>query len=276
MPEGPEIRRAADSIEQVLKGQRIEAVQFTQQPLVKHHKTLRGKKVLAVETRGKALLTHFEQGWSIYSHNQLYGVWHVMPRGELPTTKRILRLALHTKDHSALLYSASDISVWHTADLGVHHFLRKLGPDILNPSLTASAIAKRLMETPFAGRSLAALYLDQGFLAGVGNYLRSEILFAAGLNPLRCPRELTAAERARLGRQTLGVTQRSYKTGGVTLPAKQFRELTDQNVSFQRARFAVFGREGKPCHSCGKKVQRRDASARRLYYCESCQPAVKG
>lgn len=271
MPEGPEIRRAADTIEQVLKGQRIEQLKFTQRPLVKHQKTLIGKKVVAVETRGKALLTHFDHGWSIYSHNQLYGVWHVMPRGELPTTQRILRLALHTEDHSALLYSASDISVWHTADLGEHHFLRKLGPDILNPSLTASAIARRLMEKPFAGRSLAALYLDQGFLAGVGNYLRSEIIFAAGLDPLSCPRELSAAQRARLGRQTLAVTRRSYKTGGVTLPAKQYRELTDQGLSFQRSRFAVFGREGKPCHSCGKKVKRSDASARRLYYCVKCQ-----
>ena len=274
MPEGPEIRRAADAIEKVLKGERIEKVQFTQRPLLKHQKTLSGKKVLGVETRGKALLTHFEHGWSIYSHNQLYGVWQVVPRGEWPTTKRQLRLALHTSKHSALLYSATDISVWRSADLGEHHFLRKLGPDILNPALTAAAIAQRMMEKPFAGRSLAALYLDQGFLAGVGNYLRSEILFAAGLDPLSCPRQLSATQRARLARQTLAVSQRSYKSGGVTLTAKQYRWLTGEGLSFQRARFAVFGRADKPCHSCGNKVKRRDVGARRLYYCSSCQAVI--
>ena len=27
--------------------------------------------------KGKALLTHFDHGWTLYSHNQLYGVWRI-------------------------------------------------------------------------------------------------------------------------------------------------------------------------------------------------------
>ena len=39
---------------------------------------------------------------------------------------------------------------------------------------------------------LTALYLDQSFVAGIGNYLRSEILFNAGLNPFEAQRFVTA------------------------------------------------------------------------------------
>ena len=103
MPEGPEIRRAADKIEAVLRHKTVERLEFGLKPLKRFAKPLRGSKVLALETRGKALLTHFDSGDTIYSHNQLYGVWHVVKRGKLPETNRQLRLAIHTDQHSALL-----------------------------------------------------------------------------------------------------------------------------------------------------------------------------
>ena len=61
-------------------------------------------------------------------------------------------------------------------------FLVVWGPDILDPSLTPQTIVERLTSTRFQNQSLGKLYLDQRFLAGVGNYLRSEILFRAGVN----------------------------------------------------------------------------------------------
>lgn len=93
MPEGPEIRRAADKIEAVLKNKTVEKIEFGLPPLKKFVKPLKGSNVLALETRGKALLTHFDSGFTIYSHNQLYGVWRVVKRDKLPKTNRQLRLA---------------------------------------------------------------------------------------------------------------------------------------------------------------------------------------
>ncbi len=91
MPEGPEIRRAADKIEAVLKDKTVEKVEFGLQPLKKFAKSLKGTTVLSLETRGKALLTHFDSGLTIYSHNQLYGIWKVVKRDKLPNTNRQLR-----------------------------------------------------------------------------------------------------------------------------------------------------------------------------------------
>jgi len=153
MPEGPEIRLAADKIEAVLKDKPAERIEFGLAPLKRFTKPLTGSTVLSLETRGKALLTHFNSGYTIYSHNQLYGVWRVVKRDKLPKTNRQLRLAIHTEEHSALLYSASDISVWKTEKIEEHPFLQRIGPDILNPNLTWREVAERLQSKAFSGRA---------------------------------------------------------------------------------------------------------------------------
>ncbi|MEO1081340.1 MAG: endonuclease VIII [Pseudomonadota bacterium] len=273
MPEGPEIRRAADRIAKVLVDNTIEDVQFAFPQLQHFSEVLGGQRVIDVETRGKALLTHFDNDYSIYSHNQLYGVWKIARRGKMPATKRSLRLALHTATHSALLFSASDISVWARDELGMHPFLARIGPDLLSRDLNWKAIAARLEEPRFCGRSLAALYLDQHFLAGSGNYLRSEILFCAGLHPLRRPAELSRGKRGRLARETLEVTQRSYATAGITLTPRLAARLARSVKGFERRRFFVFARDGKPCYRCGSRVKKGTMGSRRIYWCPECQEA---
>lgn len=273
MPEGPEIRRAADRIAAVLEGHSVDTVQFGLPRLQGYAERLRGHRVARVETRGKAMLIHFEHGWSIYSHNQLYGVWRVRAGHTLPHSTRSLRLLLQTSSASALLYSASDISVWPTEELALHPFLARLGPDIMDTGLAWREVAARLQAPGFTGRSLAALYLDQRFLAGVGNYLRSEILFAAGVCPLRRASTLGVGERGRLARLTLEISRRSYRTGGVTLSASLARSLEKTGVPWQQRRFAVFGRDGLPCYRCGGAIARGESNSRRLYGCAGCQPA---
>ena len=97
MPEGPEIRRAADCVHRQLAGRRLDHAWFAFPDLAGEAASLIGREVMTVDSWGKALLTRFDDGRVIYSHNQLYGVWRVVRRGKLPSTRRSLRLALHTK-----------------------------------------------------------------------------------------------------------------------------------------------------------------------------------
>ena len=272
MPEGPEIRRAADQVEQVLKGHIAQAVQFGLPHLKQYEKSLTGPSVLGIETRGKAMLTHFDHGLSIYSHNQLYGVWRVVKRGHLPNTRRQLRLAIHTHQHSALLYSASDISVWQTTDIDQHPFLARIGPDILSAKLTWREVVGRLQSKTFCNRALSSVYLDQAFLAGLGNYLRSEILFIAGTHPAKKARELTRGELGKLDRSTIAAAHRSYQLGGVTLPERQHKALSQTGLTHGKARFFVFARASQRCRVCKAKIQRESANSRRIYICARCQP----
>lgn len=268
MPEGPEIRLAADRIARVLEGEVVEAVEFAFPELKPFEKQLQGQVVDRVDTRGKAMLTRFEGGLTLYSHNQLYGRWFTAQRGELPATSRSLRVALHTAARSALLYSASDVEVLDAEGLSAHPFLNRLGPDLLDPALEAGELAERLRSDRFRRRSLASLLLDQSFLAGLGNYLRSEILFCAGLDPMRRPGDLDEDTCRRLADVSLELGWRSYRTRGITLDEQQRARLPKGG---RRKRFWVFARAGQRCYRCGTSIVKEVRGSRRLYRCPTCQ-----
>lgn len=271
MPEGPEIRLAADKLARVLVGHDVVGVEFHLMRLRRFEKRLTGSTVTAVDTRGKAMLTRFDNGLTLYSHNQLYGKWFTMRRPRHPKTTRQLRVALHTTTHSALLYSASDIEVLAERDLKKHPFLCRVGPDILDLELTADDIADRLGSTTFRNRALGGLYLDQAFLAGIGNYLRSEILWAARVDPGLKPSQLDGTELRAIATETLAISRRSYRSRGITATSQQVKERKTLGLGYQQYRFQVFGREGLGCYACGATIERRTMGSRNLFVCPRCQ-----
>ena len=272
MPEGPEIRLAADRIAKVLVGKPLDEVWFAFPALKVFEDRLSDARVTAIDTRGKAMLTRFDNDLTLYSHNQLYGRWYTARRDKPPKTSRSLRVALHTDTHSALLYSASDIEILTPEAEREHPFLSRVGPDILDPELTIDSVADRLDDARFRKRSLGSLYLDQAFLAGNGNYLRSEILFCAGEHAGSRPADLDAGSRRRVARETLSISRRSYRTRGVTVPDSMARGLKAAGQTYQRYRFWVFGRDGRPCRHCDTTIERVDVGSRGYFYCPSCQP----
>lgn len=87
MPEGPEIRRAADALSDAIAGLSIDHVRLPYHRLRPFGPRFRGQRITTFRTHGKALLTNFDNGWTIYSHNQLYGLWQVA-RPKRSTTAR--------------------------------------------------------------------------------------------------------------------------------------------------------------------------------------------
>ena len=160
-------------------------------------------------------------------------------------------------------------SYYHTYKTGA--FLKKIGPDIMDTRLSWRDVATRLREPRFARKELAALYLDQAFLAGNGNYLRSEIIHDARLHPRARPSDLTRGELGRLARSTLVLSRRSYETGGITLAPRLSQSLKRQGLSRKWRRFYVFGRADYPCYHCGEMILREEVGSRRLYHCPGCQ-----
>ena len=275
MPEGPEIRLAADEVERALVDREVTAVGFAFERLKPFEKKLAGRAVTAVGTRGKAILTRFDNGLVIYSHNQLYGRWYVCRRGQMPNTGRQLRLAIHNREFSALLYSASEIEVLHADELDDHPFLARIGPDILSDAPDADCLVERLISKRFRKRQFAGLLLDQGFVAGLGNYLRAEILTVARLHPLARPADCSGAQLRRLAKTILELTRRSYRTRGIVNPPATVKRLRAQGLSRREEyRFNTYGRAGMPCFRCGSSIELNHAGGRKMYFCPGCQGAA--
>ena len=90
MPEGPEIRRAADRLRDALQGELARQVWFGLPQLKPFEAQLSEAVVEGVESRGKAMLILFDNQLILYSHNQLYGRWYTLPAGQYPQTRRSL------------------------------------------------------------------------------------------------------------------------------------------------------------------------------------------
>ncbi|MGP6134498.1 endonuclease VIII [Enterobacter chuandaensis] len=262
MPEGPEIRRAADSLEAAIKGKPLTDVWFAFPQLKPYESQLVGQTVTRIETRGKALLTHFSHNLTLYSHNQLYGVWRVVDADEQPQTTRVLRVRLQTAEKAILLYSASDIEMLTPEQLLTHPFLQRVGPDVLDMRLTASDVKARLLSPTFRNRQFSGLFLDQAFLAGLGNYLRVEILWEVGLAPQHKASQLSDEQLEALSHALLDIPRLSYNTRGVVDENKHHGALF---------RFKVFHRAGKKCERCGGVIEKTTLSSRPFYWCPYCQ-----
>ena len=267
MPEGPEIWRAADKISQAITGKEIKKVFFAFDELKQFEDSLKGKIVKSVTPRGKAIITSFDNDLNLYSHNQLYGKWMISANGTEPKTNRTLRVAIHTSDKSAFLYSASEIEILADDEIEDHSYIKKLGPDVVHPKTSYEEVLERYQSETFRNRKLSTLLLDQGFLSGVGNYLRSEILFCSGVDPEFRPKDCNEEQIKALANNSLDLSRRSYETGGLTTPDSLVKALKEEGASKRQYRHYAYGRAGKPCYKCGKEIQVMETGGRKVYYC---------
>ncbi|MEL7834549.1 endonuclease VIII [Fodinibius sp. Rm-B-1B1-1] len=271
MPEGPEIWRTADSLTNALKDKPIHELFFAFDELKDYESKLKGQSVLNVEARGKALLTFFDTGKVMYSHNQLYGKWMVSNANEEPDTNRSLRVAIHNGEKSAYLYSASEIEMLDREEVGEHPYIKKLGPDVLHPDTTYQDVLGQFTSDEFKNRKLTTLLLDQGFVSGIGNYLRSEIMFYAKVDPRKKLREYSDEEKEALAEATYKLTTRSYETGGITNDQKIVEALKRENASYDEYRHFVYKRTDDRCHKCGSIIEEDKTGGRKIYFCPRCQ-----
>lgn len=262
MPEGPEIRRAADALVAAVVGEPLTRVWFAFPALKSYETELTGQVIEKLETRGKALLTFFSNGRILYTHNQLYGLWRVVDAGVTPDTTRDLRIRLETQRRAILLYSASDIAILTAEALATHPFLQRIGPDVLDMRVTPDQVYARLLSDRFHRRRLSGLLLDQAFLAGLGNYLRAEILWHAALSPQHNASTLDAVQLIALSDALLSLPRLSYHTRGT---------VDDNHHHGALFRFKVFDREGEPCERCGYPIVRTLLSSRPFFWCPHCQ-----
>ncbi len=267
MPEGPEIFLAAHAVHEAVAEQPC-TVKLLYPQIAAKTRSLRGIQVRRVHARSKAMLTEFANGAVLYSHNQLYGEWVVHKACE-PLLKKQVRLVITTAKHQAVLYSATDFAWLRAGEEDAHPYIAKLGPEVLSADVSAAQIASRLAQFP--RRVIADALLDQHVLAGLGNYLRADILLVARINPLRKIASLTPQELLRIGKTSKLLTQRSVQRRGVVRPWAIYQATRKAGANFEQARFYAFDREDEPCWECATPIARITHSGRGQFYCPACQ-----
>jgi formamidopyrimidine-DNA glycosylase len=297
MPEGPEVRRAADRLHAALAGRPIRAVGARTKDakawLKEHEDELVGRRVERVGAHGKHLLGAIEGGYFFHSHFLMWGRWLVCEPGDeaVASRDRRERARIVTDDAAALLYSAPKFDVGPGDPYDALPWLRRLGPDVLDEPFDADAFFDRLDAEP--DRTIGAALLDQTVAAGIGNYLRAEILWACRIDPWRRVGELDGAERDCLGDTVPLLCRRAYEHGGRTATeADQAAMKADRDLRYSpfakdfNTRHGVFRRTNLPCLRCDDYVRQKHQRTREwtddetgetvekkriIYFCPTCQ-----
>lgn len=92
--------------------------------------------------------------------------------------------------------------------------LKTLGWDALKEPNIPFNIKNHFMASH---KSVAALLLNQAVFAGVGNYIRSEVLYRAKVNPFNLGCNLTDSEIERICQNIIDVAKEAYAAGGATI-----------------------------------------------------------
>ena len=150
-----------------------------------------------------------------------------------------------------------------TVELASHTMTAALGLDPLDDEFTLNAFEKMLIEKKWS--TIKTVLMDQKNIAGIGNVYIQDILFAAGLHPLRKTAEVTASERRALYAAIRSQLGHALELGGLAFE----KDLYGQPGRFTD--FLVGYREGKPCPTCGTLVQKIRTGSTASFICPHCQ-----
>lgn len=292
MPEGPEVRRFADQLDRALANQAIVQLdartKIARHWLQSHPNALQNRTVLWVSSHGKNLIGWVEGGYYFYSHLMMWGRWITFegdPPQEINQRERARIVTVHG---GAILLSAPVFQIGQGDPRAEVEILRSLGPDILPESGTfdTTNFRARLLAREQLERTIGAALLDQSIVAGIGNYLRAEILFECKIDPWRRVDRLTEQDLTALEDQIPRVARRAYETGGITVSDEiRTQMLTDPTLVYRLgsdfgSRHFVFRRTNLPCLRCGTAIRQQKQMIRAddegektriIYFCPVCQ-----
>jgi len=257
MPELPEVERAARRLEAAARGKVIVELRVLHPSLARRlpaelAATVRGRRIAAVERRGKHQLLRLDDGSALHVHFRMSGDWVVGHQGG--TEERHARAVLELSDGTRISLVDSRALATLTLHAPGEDPLPQLGPEPFSAAFTADALGRALAHRRGA---IKPALLDQRVVAGVGNIYAAEALWLARISPRAMAARLGPARRERLVRAIRQVLRRA--------PAARY---ADRDV---RARWRVYDREGRPCRRCGAPVARIVQSGRSTYFCPRCQ-----
>ena len=148
---------------------------------------------------------------------------------------------------SGITFSLNDprnfgaISVADQAE--VDRRMSQFGPDLLNEQVTLGMFYERLSLKKNLEKTIAEVLMDQRVLAGIGNYLKAEVLYHSRVSPWRKVKDLADEEVVDLHDNAVRLINLSYNMGGATI--QNYRQPDDSGGLYSR-RFAVYGQEADP------------------------------
>jgi formamidopyrimidine-DNA glycosylase len=233
MPELPEVETVCRVIRHALQGQRIARVEVVRDAIVfagftpqAIEQALLGRTVQSVGRRGKFFWLSFGgEGPTLFAHLGMSG-WvrevglegtRLHGHGSAPFDDeqgrpRFFKLGVYARSGRGIVLTDPRRlgRVWLGSVPEQDPRVKRLGRDAFDDLPSSSELLALLRRRKIP---IKAVLLDQGALAGIGNWLADEVLYQARIAPKRSAASLTAAEVTALRRAIVSVLARAVGVG---------------------------------------------------------------
>jgi len=273
MPELPEAETIVRDLRRRLPGATVRAVSVSKPDILapgtsraRLSRTLRGRTILDVSRRAKAVVLELDGGWRLAF---ALGMTGRVVTSDAAAARELQHIAARFEldDGRALLFDDArrfgridlrDDTAWAVRSAA-------LGVEPLSDDFTADSFHK----LAHASRSpIRNFLLDQQRVAGIGNIYANEALHRAWVRPTRRARTLTRRETHALHGAIRDVLAEAIRSRGTTF--SDYRDGEGRSGAFQ-FRLRVYDRQGLPCPACGTSIRRIVRSNRSAFYCPHCQ-----
>jgi formamidopyrimidine-DNA glycosylase len=230
MPEGPEVRRVYEDLRREIGDSQVTQLQVFSGRFLK--KTPVGLGEVALPSRvvdggvkGKFMWLEFETGATMWITLGMSGFWST-------ESDKHAHFGIGIEDNRALYF----IDQRRFGTLKFSHNraelekkLASLGGDALNDSeFTLVKFSSAINKYP--NKTIVEVLMDQRVCAGVGNYIKCEVLYRAGISPHRLVRDIDQVETAVLFNWIQKIMKASYAQGGASI--RNYQRLGGEKGEF--------------------------------------------
>jgi len=251
MPEGPECAATAHSLNEFMRDKTLVDVSVLSGRYLKKNpegldlfKLQLPLQVLNWSSKGKFIYACLSQKGSketfIWNTLGMSGYWSF-------SEKEHARVRFDFQDGSSIWYT--DTRNFGTLKFGMSYGetekkLLELGPDPLTHDVPIDLFEKRLFSKNKKGEStICEALMNQKTIAGVGNYIKAEVLWLSKVSPTRKVKDLTSQEIISIRDNIQTVIRTSYKNGGATI--KSFYGADGSKGTYS-SKFLVYNQKVDP------------------------------
>lgn len=291
MPEIPEMEIYRGHLGQwvsnrIIKQVFVPRVKAINIPVEEFTQKVEGRMITNVRRRGKFLIFDLDNGHYLLTHMMLDGRLYYLPWEmareltlDLNDAEAVKKQVTGIPAKPSVIFTLADgamesILFFCQLTLGYLHYLdnaqldealKDLGSDPLDPAFTQENFAgllkgRRGMTKPW--------FMNQKYIAGVGNAYSNETLFESGILPTRQISNISEDEIPKMYNSLVTILKESIKYGGdMEEPFAPWDRLTGG----YNEHFRVYDREGQPCLVCGTNILKEEVGGRNAFYCPYCQ-----
>jgi formamidopyrimidine-DNA glycosylase len=285
MPEGPEVLTLTNSLNNFLKDKTIVSIILEEKDYFNPKHLNLPLKIVSVKCKGKQIYFHLlpvtaldmlvqdekeEKDHDVYltNHLMMSGGWSLDSNGKY---KKITFKLLNDNNEAEEIYF-TDVRKFATFQIlnktGIDELLNSLEDGFVGDHIISlEKFRKNIKNIPRKGLTVA-LMDQRSICSEIGNYLLSEILFAARIHPDKKCKNLTDDDIKTLYDKAKEIIENSYKLKGVSI--KDYVDLDGTKGKYQDY-LQVYGKKTVKVEGIVFNIKNKSKNGRTVWFVEELQ-----